>query len=265
MSFKSASMMGVGTGGASGPPASAVVASTHRSAHAESNLRIAVPPSREGIEQASITPIISKPESLFAHFWKLHTANEPHESLAICDRLLEVIDPSDFASHLRQANGRAMALRSLKRFREAKYVHLAARPLLSAADPRVAGDHHHGLGLTLEGLREYESAFGEMDEAQRLYKADGSAFRLGLVAVNAARLCVSAGRAESAFELIDRASGVDELRADAEVARALAYDALSDKVSARRAIAKALSLLADSHNEASRVEALEVLNRIEGL
>jgi tetratricopeptide (TPR) repeat protein len=265
MSFKSASMTDVAAGGASGSPARAVTASRHTSAPADSILRIAVSPFCEEIEQASIVPIISKPESLFAHFWILHTANEPHKSLAVCDRLLEVIDPADFASHIRQANARGMSLRSLKRFNDAKAVHLAARPLLSAADPRVAGDHHHGLGLTFKNLGEHAAAFAELGEALQLYGRAESAYHMGLVRLNTARLHVCDGHPELAFELIDRASEVEQFHADAETARAFAYDALSDKVSARRAIAKALSLLADSHNEASRVEALEVLNRIEGL
>lgn len=256
--------MDVAAGGASGSPASAVTASRHTSAPADSSLRIASSPFCEIAERASIAPIASDPASLFAHFWILHTAHEPHKSLAVCDRLLEVIDPADSVSHVRQANARAMSLRSLKRFGDAKAVHLAARPLLSAADPRIAGDHHHGLGLTFKNLGDLAAAFAELGEALRFYGRAESAYRVGLARLNTARLHVCDGHPELAFELIDRASEVEQLHADAETARAFAYDAQGDKPSARRAIANALTLLADSHNEATRAEALEVLNRIEG-
>jgi tetratricopeptide (TPR) repeat protein len=101
---------------------------------------------------------------------------------------------------------------------------------------------------------EFGPAFAALSEALRLHRESSEPERIELTAVNIARLYAEAGDAAKALELLETLTPTS----DAEVARALAYDALSDKVSARRAIAKALSLLADSHNEASRVEALEV-------
>jgi tetratricopeptide (TPR) repeat protein len=251
----------VGTGGCSGSPARTDTAHAQTSAIANRRLFIAgLPPFPQADEPDSIDLTPSDIESFFVRFWEHHCADEPHEALDTCDRLLEVINPADFLTHVRQANARATALRTLKRFRESYVVHLGARPFLVAADARVAGDHHHGLGLSLKWMGKHGRALGELREALRLHHLAGDAIRSARTSVNIARLYAAANRPGLAHELLAKL----EPSADVEIARAMAYEAEGDKPGARKAIAQALTLLADSTNEATRAEALEVSDRIEG-
>ena len=251
---------GCGAGGFCGSPASAGVASIPSSASASINLfTVGLPPFSGADERDSIVPDGDYTESLFAQFWTLHLARDYYKALAVCDHLLEVIDPSDCRSHVRQANARAMELRELCRFSESKAVHLAARPFLPHVGPKVAGDYFHGLGCSHKGLGEYVRAFKALDRALRLYRGAGFDEQADRAAVNIARLYVVAGRPVQALALLDKM----EPCADSEIARAMAFEKEGDKSNARRAITRALALLADSSNEATRAEALEVFDRIE--
>jgi tetratricopeptide (TPR) repeat protein len=250
----------IGKGGISGSPASTEADAAQTSASASSRLFIVgLPPFSVDDQPDSIEPIPSDTESLFVQFWEYHCSGESHKALDSCDRLLEVIDPADFLSHVRQANARATALRTLGRFRESRAVHLSARPFLAAADERVAGDHHHGLGLSLKWLGEYSRAFAELAEALRLYRQIGESWRVTRASVNISRLYVAANRPGLAHQLLDTL----EPSTDAEIARALAYEVEGNRPAARGAIARALTLLADSTDEATRTEAVQVFERIE--
>jgi tetratricopeptide (TPR) repeat protein len=257
----------VGTGGCSGPPPSASAETENANTNAIANRRLftfRLPPFSGLNEPNSIAFATSNIESLFVRFWDLRCSGEPHAALAVCDRLLEVVGPQDFPTHLRQANARGAALRDLLRFRDAYTTHLSARPFVDEKNnPTLAADHYHGLGVTFTELREYVPAFKALDYARRLYASAGELVRADRTVVNVARLYVASGKPALALALIDDLSA-DELRADAEIARALAYEAEGDKRAARRSIASALVLLSDSENEATRKEALTVMRRIEG-
>lgn len=254
----------VGAGGFSGPPPSAATETASANTNAIANRRLFIPglpPFSEADERGSIAANHPDALSYFEQFWALRCAGDYAAALAVCDELLEVIDPLDYASHLRQTNARAMALRDLKRFRESKYAQLAGRPFLVAVpDLTLTGDHFHGLGITLTELSDYVRAYKALDEARRRYLKAGEDGRAYHTDINVARLYARAGRPQSAHELLDALIP----SADAQIARALAFEKEGDKVGARRAIAGALCLLADSSNEATRAEALEVMQRIEG-
>lgn len=259
---------GHGAGGDSGPPPSAVTVTASRNENAIASKRlfkVGLAPFSEGDEPDSITPTAPDAQSLFAQFWQLHCEGEPRKALEVCDRLLEVIDPADADSHLRQINARAIAFRDLGDYRAAYVAHLSARPFVAATkNPRFAGCHFHGLGVTLTEMGEHVRAFRALEKARGCYEDARDAFRVGLVNINTARLLVVAGRPGLALAFADEGAKVEQLRADAEIARAMACEADGNRAGARRAIARALLLLADSGNEATRAEALKVMSRIEG-
>jgi tetratricopeptide (TPR) repeat protein len=253
----------VGRGGCSGPPPSAMTETASASENAIANRRlfiVGLPPFSEADEQNIISHPAPSPEYLFAQFWELHCAHAPHKALETCDRLLEVIDPADFTTHLRQTNARGEALRALKRFRDSYAVHLSARPFVPHAPARFAGDHHHGLAMSLTEMGEHARASEAFDVSLRLYRDAGEPGRVARTYVNVARLYVAAERPGLAHQLLDTL----EPSADAEIARATAYEKEGNRTDARKAIARAFTLLADSTNEATRTEAVQVFERIEG-
>lgn len=253
------------TGGISGPVSAETLGenamSEPQSASTIINLFIGFPPFLQTDELDSIDLNPVDPSSLFAHFWQLRSSGQFTDALNFCDLILEVIPAGDFDSHLRQANARAMALRDLCDYRGAYRAHAAARPLLAFAAPSYVGDHHHGLGITLTRLGEHARAERCFETARELHK--DRPVKLAHTDINTAELLVGMGKVAEAHAILD---GVREpsMWAHVEIARALAYEAEGDKAGARRSIAEALVLLADSDNKASRDEARRVLAQIEG-
>jgi tetratricopeptide (TPR) repeat protein len=212
-------------------------------------------------EPDSIQAHASNPQSLFDHFWKLRTAGEVARALSFCDVILELVRPSDADSQVRHANARAIALRDLCDYRGAYRTHLTARPFLPSAARTYVGDHYHGLGVTLMRLGEHVRAYKCLESARGFH--EGEADKLARTDITAAMLLVLMRKPREAHAILDGVA-VEGLRPDVERVRAQAYEAEGDTANARRAIASALYMLADSENVAARDEARKVLERIEG-
>jgi tetratricopeptide (TPR) repeat protein len=225
------------------------------------SLFIGLPPflGIEKLDSIQLNPV--DPPSLFAHFWRLRSAGRVTEALQFCDLILEVIPAADFDSHLRQTNARAMALRDLSDLRGAYRTHASARPLLALVEPRYAGDHYHGLGVTLTRLGESLRAFKCFETARRLH--EGDPVKLAHTDVNTAELLASMGKVAQAHAIL---GGVSEpsMRAHVEAARALAYEAVEDYPKALRCIASSIELLAPTGDIISIEETRRTGERILG-
>jgi tetratricopeptide (TPR) repeat protein len=259
------------TGGASGPPSAnagtVATVNRHTSASVVSSLFIERSPFLRMGEQDIVLPKDAFAPYLFAHFWQLRSAGRTHDALTICDHLLELIDPSDFDSHLRQTNARAICQRDLLNYRAAYRTHLSARPFLTLTkDDRIAGDHHHGLGVTLTELGEHVSAYRNLESARKFYVEAGEAERVPLVDINSARLLVRMNKPALAYELIEAAcaSTVEHLKGHAELARALAYEAEGRLLEAEASAFLSSQLIAQTGDRTALDESMRTWQRIKG-
>jgi tetratricopeptide (TPR) repeat protein len=218
-----------GRGGDSEPPSARTgAASRHASVNTASNLFIDASPFFKLNEQQSITLNTSDPQSLFVRFWELRCQNKALDALAVCDALLEVIEPDDYESHLRQWNARAMVARDLSRFRSAYFTHLSARPLLSkVTSGKIKGDHHHGLAKTLMELGQFLSAYQKFERSRECYAEMPE--QLALTDNNTALLMIRMGKPELSYVFAENAHtawerlGLSYRCAEADDIRAQAY------------------------------------------
>jgi tetratricopeptide (TPR) repeat protein len=153
----------------------------------------------------SVTHQRSNAQPAIARFWEILESDGARAALAYC---WEQVNGST-NSALRWSNYAGIALRRAGEFREALRVHHFSAPFAAeTSDDVLAGNHHHGLAITLRELHRFEESEESFRDAEKCYRSAEHFPYLASTYNNLAVLMIVSACPSMAFEHLEDAQAL---------------------------------------------------------